>query len=176
MTPTEYALIEDVNTPIKDKNKIIEKYTSKERKRTEKVYSDIMEGASEEFKKKFILFPMGKIPSPVRIPCWMLRTFPDDPDFELSDLEKVALAHVIHFTRADNPYGYLECSGDIENWYKCTKEIAHKTLQDLVSKNMIFKKEAPEELTMGHKRKNSYVANIDYLHTILTTYNTDIWV
>lgn len=176
MTPTEYQLVENSNTNIEDKVKIINKYLNKEKKRIAKVYNDIMDGASEEFKKKFVLFPIGKIQSPVRIPCWMLRSFPDDPDFELTDLEKVALAHVIHFTTADNPYGYLECSGDIENWCKCSKEQAHSVLELLMRKNMIFKKEAPDALTMGHSRKNSYVANIDYLHTILTTYDTDIWV
>ena len=176
MTNTEYALIENPDTPIKDKTRILDKYTNKENRREQKLFADILDGSTEEFRKKFLLFPIGKIPSPVRIPCWMFRSFPDDPEFELTDIQKVALAHVIHFTRADNPCGYLECSGNIENWCRVSTDVAHKTLQELVSKNMIFEKDAPEDLCMGHKRNKSYVLNVDYLHTILSTYNTDIWM
>ena len=176
MNKVEYDIFSDKETLSQDKQKIFDKYANKEKIRQDKILKQILEGAGEEFLKQFVMFPIGKLASPVRIPCWMFRKFPDDPDFELDDIEKVALAHVIHFTTSTNPWGYLECSGDIENWCKCSKEEAQSALKRLIDKNMIFCHVAPEDKCLGHCRNKSYTINIDYLHTILTTYGTDIWV
>lgn len=176
MNKSEYEVFSNKQTLSQDKVSILNKYRSKEKTRQTKLQKDILQGASEEFINNYVLFPIGKIPSPVRIPCWMFRKFPDDPDFELNDIEKVALAHVIHFTTSTNPWGYLECSGDIENWCKCTTKQAHEALQSLVDKQMIFCNVAPREKCLGHSRNKCYTLNIDYLHTILMTYETDIWI
>lgn len=175
MTKMEYEIISNKETLSQDKKKIIDKYLSKELRRKEKFNTALMEGASDEFKRRFVLFPIGKIPAPVRIPSWMFRHFPDDPDFELPDDEKVALAHVIHFTNPSQPWGYLECSGDIENWLRITPKEAHEILDRLIKKNMIFRRKAPESATLGHERDDCYLINIDYLHTVLMCYDTDIW-
>lgn len=176
MTPTEYEIIENKNVNASKKAQIINKYKSKADKLDQKISEEILQGATDEFRKNYVPFPINKIPSPVRIPCWMFKEFKYDPDFQLSDIEKVTLAHVIHFTRPDNPTGYMECSGDIENWCKVSPSVVHETLMNLVKKNLIFEKEAPEEMRMGHTRKSCYTVNVDYMHTILSTYNTDIWI
>ena len=54
-------------------------------------------GGSEEYNNSISLFPIGKIQSPVRIPSWMFRKFKHHPVLELDDIERVALAHVIHY-------------------------------------------------------------------------------
>ena len=175
MTKNELDYVLNKNTISDDKQKVIQKYIVKEKRRKEKLLESLLEGASEQFKESFVLFPIGRIPCPVRLPAWMFRKFPDDPEFELDDEEKVALAHVIHFTNPSHPWGYLACSGGIENWLKCTPKHAYEILSRLVDKNMIFRLTAPDTQTMGHKRNDSYIINVDYLHTVLICYETDIW-
>ena len=133
-------------------------------------------GGSEEYNNSISLFPIGKIQSPVRIPSWMFRKFKHHPVLELDDIERVALAHVIHFTSPATPYGYIECSGDIENWCKCSVEDAHNALQRLVSKNLIECTTVPDEICKGHKRNFGYYVNVQFLHGILVLYKTDIWM
>ena len=133
-------------------------------------------GGTEEYNNQIKLFPIGKMQSPVRIPSWMFRKFKHHPVLELDDIERVALAHVIHFTTASTPYGYIECSGDIENWCKCSVEDAHNALKRLVSKNLIECTTVPDEVCFGHKRNFGYYVNVPYLHGILVLYGTDIWM
>lgn len=154
----------------------MQKYIEKENERSEKILEQLKIGGSEEYNKKISLFPIGMLQSPVRIPTWMFRKFPDNPDFELDDIEKVAMAHVIHFTNCDNPTGYIECSGHIENWCKCSVEEAHNALKRLVKKNMITQHILAPEHCYNHKRNYGYFVNIGYVHTILNLYKTDIWL
>ena len=154
----------------------MQKYIDEETERNNKILEDLKVGGSEEYCNKISLFPIGKLQSPVRIPTWMFRKFPNNPDFELNDIEKVAMAHVIHFTNCDNPTGYIECSGNIENWCKCTVKEAHDALISLVNKNMITKHILAPEFCMNHTRNFGYFVNIGYVHTILNLYKTDIWL
>lgn len=157
-------------------DKTIEKYLQEQKQLDDIILSQLKVGGSEEYNNSISLFPIGTIPSPVRIPCWMFRKFPKHKFLELDDLEKVALAHVIHFTNADNPYGYIECSGDIESYCRCTVEEAHNALNRLLKKNLIEMRTVPTEICKGHKRNFAYYVNVSYLHSILMLYGTDIWI
>lgn len=151
------------------------KYIEEETERQKALLEQLKIGGTEEFNKRIHLFPLGLIPSPVRIPAWMFRKYPHNPDFELDDIEKVAMAHVIHFTNCDNPTGYIECSGNIENWCKCSVEEAHNALKRLVRKNLIKSHVLDPEYCYGHKRNLGYFVNVPYVHTILNLYKMDIW-
>jgi hypothetical protein len=154
----------------------MKKYIDKETDRNNKIIEELKVGGSEDYNSSISLFPIGKIQSPVRIPTWMFRKFPDHKSFELDDIEKVAMAHVIHFTNCDNPTGYIECSGHIENWCKCSVQEAHDALTRLVKRNLIKSHVLAPEFCMGHKRNLGYFVNIGYVHTILNLYKTDIWL
>lgn len=134
------------------------------------ILADILDGASEEFKHSFVLLPIGVVPAPIRIPMWMFRKFPDDPDFELDDIERVAMAHVIHFTLQGLDSGYIECSGDIENVCKCTTSDAHNALMRLVDKGLITQHIVTPEQCMGHKRNFGYFVNMPYVRSVLLKY------
>lgn len=162
--------------PVDDvKKKWMESYIAEEEARQAEIIRQLKVGGSEEYNNKISLFPLGLIPSPVRIPAWMFRKYPHNPDFELDDIEKVAMAHVIHFTNCANPTGYIECSGNIENWCKCSVEEAHNALKRLVKKNLITQHVLDPQYCDGHKRNLGYFVNIDYVHTILNLYKMDIW-
>ena len=152
-----------------------EKYIKQEEELCDRILDQLKIGGTEEYNKKITLYPLGTIPSPVRIPAWMFRKYPDNPQFELDDIEKVAMAHVIHFTNCDNPTGYIECSGNIENWCKCSVEDAHNALKRLEKRNLITSHVLSPEYCMGHKRNLGYFVNIRYVHTILSLYKMDIW-
>jgi len=139
------------------------------------ILADIMDGAGEVFKAKYVMLPVGMVPEPVRIPLWMFRKFPDDPDFELDDIERVAMAHVIHFQEFRVPTGYMECSGDIENCCKCSVAEAHDALQRLVKKGLITQHTLTETDCMGHKRNLGYFVNLPYVRNILLKYKTDMY-
>ena len=132
-------------------------------------------GGTEEYSNTITLFPIGRIQSPVRIPAWMFRKYPNHKQLELNDIEKVAMAHVIHFTNPCNPTGYVECSGNIENWCKCSVEEAHNALVSLTNKNLITQYRLSPELCFGHKRNCGYSVNVEYLHSLLNLYKMDIW-
>ena len=150
-------------------------YIEKEEDLQADILRQLKLGGTPEYNAKIALLPLGKIQSPVRIPCWMFRKFPYNKDFELDDIEKVAMAHVIHFTNIDNPTGYIECSGNIENWCKCSVEQAHNALRRLERKNMIKSHVLEPQYCSGHKRNLGYFVNIGYVHTILSLYKMDIW-
>ena len=133
-------------------------------------------GGNPEYDKVISnLFPIGKIPSPVKMPAWMFRKYPHHKQLELSDIEKVAMAHVIHFSLPGNLTGYIECSGNIENWCKCTVEEAHEALRRLTKDNLITCHTLEPELCYNHKRNYGYFVNFAYLHELLSLYNMDIW-
>lgn len=154
---------------------LLSTYLTKENLLEENIMNQLMFGGTEEYNNRVALLDLGKMKSPVRIPCWMFRKYPDNPDFELDDIEKVAMAHVIHFTNAYCVTGYLECSGHIENWCKCTVHEAHKALKRLVKKKLIIQHIIPDDLCYGHKRNLGYTVNIEYVHKVLTLYKLDIW-
>lgn len=158
------------------RNGWMKEYIDRETELNNNILEQLKEGGSEDFNNTVCLFPIGKIPSPVRVPTWMFRKFPYNKEFELDDIEKVAMAHVIHFTNCDNPTGYIECSGHIENWCKCSVEEAHAALQRLVKKKLITSHVLEPEMCRGHKRNLGYFVNIGYVHTILSLYKTDIWL
>ncbi len=165
----------DDNPPSEDKKSWMQKYIDEETDLENSLLQQLKFGGSEEYNNSVSLFPIGKIPSPVRIPCWMFRKFKHNPDFELDDIEKVAMAHVIHFTNCDNTTGYIECSGHIENWCKCTVEEAHNALKRLEKRNLIVSHVLLPSECKGHKRNLGYFVNIGYVHTILNLYKLDIW-
>ena len=148
----------------------------KEDELNKKIVDDLMVGASDEYKESYHLFPLGLFQSPVRIPAWMFRTFPNaHKNFNLNDIEKVAMAHVIHFTNAENPTGYLQCSGNIENWTKCSVAEADAALDSLEEKKLVVSRELPPQYCHGHKRNKGYYVNLYYVHTVLRCYKMDIW-
>ena len=153
-----------------------EDYLAAEDALNEDILRQLKIGGSEEYNDSISLFPIGTLQSPVRIPSWMFRKFKYHPVLELDDIERVALAHVIHFTGPSSPYGYVECSGGIENFCKCSVEDAHNALQRLVNKKLIESTTLPDEICMGHKRNFGYYVNVNYLHSILGLYRTDIWM
>lgn len=140
-----------------------------------KILEEILDGASDDFKKKFVLLPIGMIPAPIRIPMWMFRKFPNDPDFELDDIERVAMAHVIHFTLQGLSSGYIECSGDIENVCKCSVSDAHNALMRLVDRGLITQHTVTPEQCMGHKRNFGYFVNMPYVRSVLLKYKIDLY-
>lgn len=168
---------EYINNNPQDENDIkwMQEYIDKETELQNDILRQLKYGGSPEYNAKISLFPLGKIQSPVRIPSWMFRKFPYNKTFELDDIEKVAMAHVIHFTNCDNPTGYIECSGHIENWCKCSVEEAHNALKRLVKKNLITEHVLTPEQCQGHKRNLGYFVNIGYVHTVLSLYKMDIW-
>lgn len=153
----------------------INRYLEEQRQRDEELLAQLKVGGSEEYNRTIKLFPIQKFPSPVRVPSWMFRKYPKHKVLELNDLEKVALAHVIHFTGTSSLYGYIECSGDIESYCRCSVEEAHNTLNSLVKKNLIEVTTVPPEVCKGHKRNFAYYANIQYLHSLLILYGVDVW-
>lgn len=159
-----------------DKNDVfVQKYIEKEEKLQQKILEELKVGGSEDYNENISLFPLGKIPSPVRIPAWMFRKYPETPNLELDDIEKVAMAHVIHFTNCDNYTGYIECSGHIENWCKCSVAAAHNALKKLEKKGFITSHVLDPDDCRGHKRNLGYFVNIAYLHKLLSLYKMDIW-
>lgn len=148
----------------------------KEDARNAEILEQLKIGGSEEYNKSISLFPIGLIPSPVRVPTWMFRKFPEHPQFNLDDIEKVAMAHVIHFTNCANNTGYIECSGHIENWCKCSVEEAHNALQRLVDRKLIISHVLDPRDCKDHKRNLGYFVNIPYVHAVLQMYRTDIWL
>ena len=156
-------------------NEFIQGYVKKEEELEQRILDDLKVGGNEDYNSHICLFPLGDIPSPVRIPSWMFRKYPETPNLELDDIEKVALAHVIYFTNRDNDTGYIECSGHVENWCKCTVAEAHKAFKKLEKKGFIHHQVLKPEDCRGHKRNYGYLVSIPYLHTLLSLYKMDIW-
>lgn len=156
-------------------SEIIAKYHKAEDDLRADILRQLKVGGSPEYDEKITLFPIGLIQSPVRIPAWMFRKYPNHKQLELDDIEKVAMAHVIHFTNPSNPTGYIECSGNIENWCKCSVEEAHNALMSLTNKNLITQYRLSPEMCFSHKRNFGYSVNVEYLHSLLNLYKMDIW-
>lgn len=138
--------------------------------------NELYEGSTEEFRRRLFLFPTDKLPYPVRIPLWMMYEYPDNPNFNLSDKEKVAMSIVIHFTQAHNGTGYMECSGNVENALRIHVPEAKELLQKLLDKNLVIKYKLPPEACYGHKRNTGWAVNVEYVHEVLSKYGTDIWL
>lgn len=136
------------------------------------ILSELKVGGSERYNKMITLFPVGSIPSPIRIPEWMFRHYKDDPDFNLDDIEKVAMAHVIHYSVSGSNTGYIECSGNIENWCKCGVKDAHNALMRLVNRKLITQHVLNEDDCMGHSRNYGYFVNFPYVRSVLLKYKT----
>lgn len=113
----------------------------------------------------------GEMPSPVRIPSWLFaaNTF-QELDFRFNLIEIVAMAHVLHFTTPYCDTGYIECSGHIERWCRCTAEQAHATLMKLCQRKLITFKFLPDEAVFGLNRNLGWRANIDYIQSVLDLY------
>lgn len=113
----------------------------------------------------------GEIHSPVKVPSWLFaaNTFYEE-NFHFDNIEIVAMAHVLHFTTPHCDTGYIECSGHIERWCRCTAEQVHRTLMNLCKKNLIFFKFLPDEVVFGLNRNLGWRANIDYIESVLRPY------
>jgi hypothetical protein len=111
------------------------------------------------------------------IPLWMMREYPEHPNFNLTDKEKMALAIVIHFsTKGHNNTGYMECSGNIENALRIHVSEAKELLQRLKDKNLITCHVIPPEYCYGHQRNLGWDVNAEYVHEVLKEYKSDIWL
>lgn len=117
----------------------------------------------------------GEIHSPVTVPSWLFaaNTFAEE-DFHFDNIEIVAMAHVLHFTTPYCSTGYIECSGHIERWCRCTAEHAHRTLMNLCKKNLISFKFLPDEVVFGLNRNLGWRANIDYIESVLRPYGRKV--
>lgn len=154
----------------------IKEHLKKEQLLNEKILADLQKNGSDEYTETYTLFPLGLIQCPVRIPMWMFRKYPKEhDDFNLTDIEKVALSCVIHFTDPHILTGYLACSGNIENICKVSVAEADATLDKLVHKGMIIGRPVKPEFCKGHSRNMGYVINAPYLHSVLNCYAMDIW-
>ena len=60
MTNTEYALIENPDTPIKDKTRILDKYTNKENRREQKLFADSLTDPQKNSERSFFCFLSAK--------------------------------------------------------------------------------------------------------------------
>lgn len=163
------------NTHIEDDMSWTLPYIEEEKKLRADLLEQLKVGGSEDYCNTIQLFPLELMHSPVLMPSWVFRKFPKHPDFNLDDIEKVAMAHVIHFTVPDNPTGYIECSGHIENWCKCTVAEAHSALQRLEKRKLIISQVLSPEMCRGHKRNLGYFVNVGYVNAILKCYMMNMW-
>lgn len=135
-------------------------------------------GDSKPELKKHVSFPAnntGKLGSPVRVPTWIWAA-PSFAEviFHFDRIQAVAMAHVLHFTLNGYPTGYIEKSGHIETWCRCTVEEAHNSLMDLYNKGLVFYKFLPPELVDGAARNMGWYANVHYIQHYLDNYGRRI--
>ena len=139
----------------------------------------------EEKRKKFEFYTRnwGKDfgASPVKIPSWMFaaNTFLEENFHFENNTEIVALAHAIHFTSPHCATGYLECSGHIERWCRCTTEEAHEALAELFQRGLllepvIIRRDTPNNPVNGVSRNLGWKANIPYIESVLKNYGRRI--
>lgn len=168
-------IIEKTTREAEKLQEVKEKCQIEEQELRNKVYDEIMVGATDEFRENYFFFPMGLIHPPVQMPSWMFRELKYHKNLLEGDLERVALAHVIHFTAPDCPTGYMECTGHIENWCKCSVQEAHDTLIRLEKKGLIIGSALSPKDNYGHARNIGWTVNVPYLQAILDCYMTKIW-
>jgi len=114
----------------------------------------------------------GKLmPTSVTIPKWMYacETF-NEVEFHLSGIHKVALAHAIHFTLQHYPYGYMECSGNVELWCRSDVMTVHDAFIDLFINDLVSYVYIPPEDCHGLSRNYGWIANLPKITTILKNY------
>lgn len=127
------------------------------------------------FTQSFGLFPLR---SPVMIPTWMFacNTF-NEPFMHLTDIEKVALAHAIHYTTGPYDNGYLEYSGHVERWCRCGVNEVHEAFIMLYRKGLLLQPIYLEpSKCRGLSRNMGWKANIVKLQRILANYGRDVRV
>lgn len=138
------------------------------------IVKDLSRGMNHNYNWKPYLVPLGIFGSPIRVPCWMFRRYSIDC-LNLNDVEKVALAHVIHFTNPQCPTGYMPLTGGVENWCKVGSEVVEEALSKLERDGLICGKELEPDYCYGHKRNKGYTANIELLHHLLQLFKMDVW-
>lgn len=118
------------------------------------------------------IYCMGKLESRlVRIPHWMNATDKfHEAYFHLSTIEKVALAHAIHFTLDCSDYGYIECSGRVEMWCRCSVREAHRAFQLLYRKNLVDYVRVKPAACHNLTRNWGWRANILFIQNTLNNY------
>ncbi len=121
------------------------------------------------------LLPLGKLPSPVRIPCWMFRKYPISILNIEGDAKKVALAHAIHFTNPQCHTGYMPLSGNVENWCKISCDEVDEIFNELERDGLVSGRVLDPEDCYNHKRNKGYTANIELLHQLLSLFKMDVW-
>lgn len=130
---------------------------------------------TESFKESSEVFGKYPMASPVQIPSWMFACNTFNEDFmHLNDVEKVALAHALHYTKPMYP-GYKECSGHVERWCRCSVEEAHKAFVSLYHKGLLLPGVllAPENCH-GLIRNMAWKANFIRIREVLALYGRDI--
>ena len=120
----------------------------------------------------------GLLPSPVKIPFWMMAadTFLE-PEFHMTSVQKVALAHAIHFTIFNKqPHGYVEASGMVEFVCRVGTREVHQAFIDLYCNDMVDVAYVPARDRHGLTRSAGWIANIPKILTVLKNYGRDIKV
>lgn len=133
------------------------------------------EDKTDSFKEPTETFGQFPITSPVHIPSWMFACNSFNEDFmHLNDIEKVALAHALHYTKPMFP-GYKECSGQVERWCRCSVEEAHNAFVSLYHKGLLLPGVllAPENCH-GLIRNMAWKANFILIRETLALYGRDI--
>lgn len=131
---------------------------------------------TENFKEP--IYCSGKLPSSVKIPGWMMAadTFLE-PEFHMTTVQKVALAHAIHFTIFNRqPHGYVEASGQVEMMCRVGTREVHQAFMDLYCNNMVDVAYVPAKTRLGLTRSAGWIANIPKILTVLKNYGRDIKV
>jgi hypothetical protein len=104
---------------------------------------------------------------------WAAPTFAEE-EFHFDRIQMVALTHVIYFTLTGHDTGYIEKSGHIETWCRCTVEDAHKALTTLCSNGLIYFKFLPDMLVGEAARNLGWFADVPYIQKVLSNYGRRI--
>lgn len=107
--------------------------------------------------------------SPVRVPCWLFASENMlDENLRLTNIEKVALSHALHFLHTST--GYMECSGGVELWCRCSVEEAHNAFQSLYKKALVQYVPLHPKTCYGLIRNMGWKANVPALDLMLEKY------
>lgn len=115
---------------------------------------------------------MGKLESDrVRVPHWMYATETfEEQEFHMTTIEKIALAHALHFTLSHAQYGYLECSGHVEMWCRCSVRDAHNAFLTLQKRNLVDIIYVRPGDCHSFARNWGWIANVPKIHNTLQNY------
>ena len=123
------------------------------------------------FRPNVQYYPMLK--SPVTIPSWMFATdtFNEQNFHALTDIEKCALAHAIWFTMNGYRTGYIESSGHVEQWCRCSISEVHRAFQSLYWRKLVNEPLYACSSTSKPLTRNwGWVADVVFIQQVLSNY------